>query len=371
VSVFTRHVLMTADAVGGVWTYALDLADGLAAFGVRTTLAVAGPKPSAAQLAEAAAIPGLGLVDTGLPLDWTAETPEAVSLAGERLAGLAAELRPDLVHLNSPAYAASPPFPVPVVGVAHSCVATWWAAVRAPLPLPEDFRWRAALVAEGYAGCDVLLAPTRAFAEATARAYGRPAPLVTLNGRRNPASAPASAGPAPSVFTAGRLWDDGKNVAVLDSAAARLGTPVYAAGPVIAPHGEVKWFPHLRLLGTLDERAVAGWLASRPIFVSTALYEPFGLAVLEAAQAGCALVLSDIPTFRELWEGAALFVDPKDAHGLAAAVGRLAENPARREALAEAARARSQRYGADAMTRGVLHAYGRAAPHAFAEEAAA
>jgi hypothetical protein len=38
--------------------------------------------------------------------------------------------------------------------------------------------------------------------------------------------------------------------------------------------------------------------------------EPFGLAVLEAAQAGCPLVLSDLPGFRELWDGAALFRRP-------------------------------------------------------------
>ena len=49
-------------------------------------------------------------------------------------------------------------------------------------------------------------------------------------------------------------------------------------------------------------------LPTRPIFVSVSRYEPFGLAVLEAAHAGCALVLSDIPTFRELWQGAASFV---------------------------------------------------------------
>ena len=33
------------------------------------------------------------------------------------------------------------------------------------------------------------------------------------------------------------------------------------------------------------------------IFFSPALYEPFGLGVLEAAARGCALVLADIPSF--------------------------------------------------------------------------
>lgn len=43
------------------------------------------------------------------------------------------------------------------------------------------------------------------------------------------------------------------------------------------------------------------------IYVHPALCEPFGLAVVEAAQAGCALVLSEIAPLRENWEGAALF----------------------------------------------------------------
>ena len=46
------HVLMTTDAVGGVWTYSLTLARALGARGVGVTLAVVGPEPSAAQVAE-------------------------------------------------------------------------------------------------------------------------------------------------------------------------------------------------------------------------------------------------------------------------------------------------------------------------------
>ena len=80
------QVLMTADAVGGVWTYALDLAAGLAERGVDLTLAVLGPTPSEDQRAAAASIPGLRLVETGLPLDWTAATRAEIAEAGRRIA---------------------------------------------------------------------------------------------------------------------------------------------------------------------------------------------------------------------------------------------------------------------------------------------
>ena len=47
----TLRVLLTADAVGGVWSYALDLACGLGVHGVETILALTGPAPSADQRA--------------------------------------------------------------------------------------------------------------------------------------------------------------------------------------------------------------------------------------------------------------------------------------------------------------------------------
>ena len=104
-------------------------------------------------------------------------------------------------------------------------------------------------------------------------------------------------------FTAGRLWDEGKNIATLDRAAACLGIPFQAAGPLVGPNGQRVALAHLHPLGAIDERTLADYLSARPVFVSAARYEPFGLAVLEAALAGCPLVLADIPTFRELWDG--------------------------------------------------------------------
>jgi glycosyltransferase involved in cell wall biosynthesis len=112
--------------------------------------------------------------------------------------------------------------------------------------------------------------------------------------------------------------------------------------------------PHLDCLGRLDDAGVAAQLGARPVFLSLARYEPFGLAVLEAASAGCALVLSDLASFRELWEGVALFVDPSDAAAAAAAIRRLADDPAERVRRGRAARTRAELYGVDAMTDGVL-----------------
>lgn len=356
-----RRLLVTADAVGGVWTYALDLAHGLATrAGVETVLAVLGPAPDAEQVAAAAGVPGLAILGTGLPLDWMAAAPGEVEAAGEVVAAMAAAEAADLVHLNGPALAAAGRFAVPVVGACHSCVATWWRTLRAEA-MPADFAWRTALLARGYAAADALVAPTAAFARATTQAYGLAgSPVVVHNGRRRPAGPVGGAPKAEFVFTAGRLWDEGKNLAALDRAAARLPVPVVAAGPVEGPNGARVDLHHLHLLGPVSGIEVARHLAKRPIFASAARYEPFGLAVLEAAQAGCALVLADIPSLRELWDGAAEFAPPQDDAALAGAILRLLRDGERHARLGAAAEERARRYTVEAMTEGMLEVYRRA-----------
>jgi glycosyltransferase involved in cell wall biosynthesis len=295
------------------------------------------------------------VIVTGLPLDWTAAGSEGVFAAACEVALLARDVGADIVHLNSPALAAAAAFDGPIVGVCHSCLATWWAAVRSG-PLPADFAWRTEILARAYRAASALVAPTRAFARLTADAYGIPEPRVVPNGRHR-ADVVESGAPLDLVFTAGRLWDEGKNLAALDRAAARLDAPFVAAGPLHGPNGAAIALANIRTLGPLDERVLRRWLARRPIFASVPRYEPFGLAVLEAAQAGCALVLSDIPTLRELWDAAALFVDAGDDAAIAHAIALLLRNPARRAELAAAAQRRAGRYTVEAMTEGMLAIY--------------
>src|ERR1051326_8323524 len=95
------------------------------------------------------------------------------------------------------------------------------------------------------------------------------------------------------------------------------------------------------------------------VFVSVSLYEPFGLSVLEAAQAGCALVLSDIPTHRELWDGVALFVEARDDQGFADAIGDLLDDSSKRQHLGETARERALQYSPGQMALGMTQIYAR------------
>lgn len=348
-----RRVLISADAVGGVWQYATEIARGLAGAGLEPIIANLGPEPTARRRADVLRIEGVRLLDLKAPLDWTARSPAALDAAAEAVAAAAAEVGAEIVHLNAPALACSR-YKVPTLVVAHSCVATWWHAVRGG-SLPPDFEWRRERVARGLAAATLVVAPSDSFAADLAAEYGARTIRVIHNGRNRIGVAPVVK--ERIVFTAGRLWDEGKNVGILDAAAAAITAPVVAAGETRGPNGAAVALKHLRTLGPLEEQALAAWYGRAAIFVSLSRYEPFGLAPLEAAQAGAALILSDIPTFRELWDGAACFVAATDPAAVANAVEHLLRDSAALGAAAKAARKRASRYTAARMVERTLAAY--------------
>jgi glycosyltransferase involved in cell wall biosynthesis len=356
-----NRVLLTTDAVGGVWVYAMELARVLAQRHVEMVLAVLGPGTSPAQAAEAAALPGVTLVETGLALDWIAASREVLDQTAAALAALARAYAVDLVQLHSPAWAATGRFPAPVIAVAHSCVGTWWRAMRGDAPPPEDFLWRMAAVRAGLLAADAVIAPSRAFAALTCQVYNLPRLIEVVPNTRSAAAAPAS-GFRAGVLAAGRLWDGAKNIATLDAAAAMLpGVPVAAAGPLRAPHGAAVTLGAITALGTLDAPAMAAAMAGARIFAAPSIYEPFGLAVLEAAQAGLPLVLADIPGFRELWEDAALFLPPTEPDAWAETLGALHARPLECQERGRRARERAAQYGTGPFAAAMCHHYRRVA----------
>jgi glycosyltransferase involved in cell wall biosynthesis len=343
-----RRVLMTADAVGGVWQYALELGRGLREAGVEVVLAVMGPGPDQGQVS-AAARAGLELHAAPFRLEWMDDPWEEVAAAGHWLLDLERRRGCDLVHLNGYAHGALP-FAGPRLVAGHSCVLSWWQAVRGA-PAPASWERYRREVRAGLAGADQVIAPSRSMLAALREQYGPLRGQVIYNGR--PAEVFLPRPKSSLVLSAGRLWDEGKNVRILARVAERLPWPVAIAGSPGAGNegGLATW------LGPLPPERLARLMAEAAIYVSPARYEPFGLAVLEAALSGCALVLSDIPSLRELWRGAALFVPCDDEDALAAALLRLMSQPALREEWARRARRRALRYSARRMVKGHLAVY--------------
>lgn len=186
----------------------------------------------------------------------------------------------------------------------------WWHAVRkedAPAPWHE-YRRR---VTRGLQKADLVVAPTRAMLRALEFHYGAlRATEVIPNGRDSNAFAVGTK--EPFILSAGRLWDQAKNTAALVAVAPWLPWPVVLAGQRKSPDGTEAHLRNVRLLGRLSERELAALYARASIYALPARYEPFGLSILEAALSGCALVLGDIPSLRETWNDAAIFVAPSD-----------------------------------------------------------
>lgn len=354
-------ILLTADVLGGVWTYAITLCRALERHGVDVVLATMGGALSPAQRLDVRRCRRVTLRESHHRLEWMPDAWEDVAAAGDWLLALERETMPDLVHLNGYAHARLP-WRVPVLVVGHSCVLSWWRGVHGKDAPAEWGRYRAEATA-GLQAAGAVVAPTRTMLDALADHYGPPARgLVIANGCEQhglPLGARGAFGryarhadlPEPIVLAAGRVWDESKNYGVLETAAPHTRWAVYVAGSNTLEAREPRALQGVHCLGPLAPSVLGHWLRRASVFVHPAVYEPFGLAPLEAAVAGCALVLGDIPSLREVWGDAATYVPPRDAAALADAINALADDPRRLVRMAEAARSRAARYTARRMAR--------------------
>lgn len=349
------NVLMTADAVGGVWTFALELVDALAGDDVRVTLAVMGPPPDAVQRDDVAASAAAGWHHRPFALEWMPDPWGDVAAAGGWLQELERALTPDLIHVNGYAHAALP-WGAPVVVTAHSDVLSWWEAVKGE-PAPATWNRYRRGVEEGLAAADAVVAPTAAYREALVREVPVPHPIhVVRNGRRpDPFRAREK---EPLVLTAGRRWDEAKNIGAVERVAAALAWQVVVVGAQ-EDRSDPSGGSVASIVPWQTPAALAAWLGRASIFALPARYEPFGYGPLEAALSGCALVLGDIESLRELWDAAAVFVDPADDRAVERGIRSLIDDPELRTRLAERARERAGFLTPAAMASGYLEIYRR------------
>ena len=185
-----RRVLMTADAVGGVWQYSLDLSAALIARGMEVTIAVMGPPPDDRQRITAANH-GIRVLQAPFRLEWMPSAWEDVDRAADWLLRLGRTLRPDVVHLNGFCHA-DLPWQAPTLVVGHSCVCSWWNGVHGT-DAPWEWNEYRTRVARGLGAADLVVAPSAAMLAALEREYGGPfaAARVIPNGRACVSGAPA------------------------------------------------------------------------------------------------------------------------------------------------------------------------------------
>jgi glycosyltransferase involved in cell wall biosynthesis len=357
---------MTTDTVGGVFTYSVTLAAELGRRGATVHLATMGSPLRDSQRAAASAVRGLTIHESTYALEWMNAPWVDVAHAAEWLLEIEHLITPDVVHLNGYCHG-SAGFRAPVIVVAHSCVLSWWQAVLHE-PAPPSFDRYRVEVAQGIAGAAAVIAPTQWMMRSLGSHYGPlPFSAVVPNGVALPARPPELA-KEHEVLAAGRVWDRAKNIEALARVASVFAGPIRVAGPDRLHDGTHRRLPGVELLGFLTPAELWRAMERATIFAHPARYEPFGLAPLEAALRGCALVLGDIESLREVWGDAAVYVDPEDDDALAAALDAFAlDDELRRDFAARAGR-RAATFSSERMTAGTIavyeHALGRTRAHA-------
>lgn len=354
------RILLTTDTVGGVWTFTQELTAGLLRRGHEVTLATFGRMPSAAQerwldQVSREHTQTFEQMGTAVPLEWMENNSEAYECGARLLLDCAAKAGFDLLHSNQFCFGALP-LDVPRLVTAHSDVLSWARECRDE-PL-EASTWLATylkLVENGLRASDAVTTPTHWMLEALQALYPQlPAVQRVIPNGRSLAHASAESTRELQAVSVGRLWDEGKNVRLL--ADVRAPMPLLVAGDrQMESSAAPAELGAATLLGALGADELETLLRRSAIYIATSVYEPFGLAPLEAALCGCALLLHDIPSLREVWGPAALYFH--DAAELSKLLTRLAASPKELRFRQETSQKHAQRYSADRMVDSYVELY--------------
>lgn len=341
---FHIKVLMTTDTVGGVWTYCMELCNHLPQ--VQFHLVTMGALPNAAQKRQVSALQNVVLYPSAYKLEWMENPWADIEASGLWLLQLEQDIEPDLIHLNAFSYGVLP-FMAPKLVVAHSDVYSWWRAVKNEMP-PAGWAEYYSRVKTGLHQANLVVAPSCTMLSELIEIYGRPKRVKEIyNGRS--ADVFFQTTKKPFVFSMGRVWDEAKNIQLLIDAAGEINFHIKIAGPQQFQNNQlIGGVKAVEYLGKLNAEAVAAVLSEASVYVLPAKYEPFGLSALEAAFSGCALVLSNIPSLKEIWEDAAVYVDTNDSNALATVVNNLLTNSELLHRMQQKAFSQAQLYTANA-----------------------
>lgn len=331
---------MTTDTVGGVWFYSLELCKALGEFDVDVHLVAMGGWPSKQQQRQVSTMKNVILYKSDFKLEWMQDPWEDVKRAQKWINCIYHTINPDLVHFNNYAQTEND-WSCPTLTVFHSCVQTWWQAVKGS-SAPAQWDKYTTAVKYSLNASDVVVGPTKAILERAIETHGITSQTKVIHNGLDtiPSKKPEK---EKFILCIGRIWDEAKNLQLLSEVAEKLPWPVYIAGSDHNPAtGKSVTVKNVHFLGKLGAREVRQWMDRAGIFVSPTKYEPFGLAILEAAKSGCALVLSELDTLKELWEDSASFFDPDNPGDAIEKINRLIEDE---ELMARFSRKAEERSG--------------------------
>jgi glycosyltransferase involved in cell wall biosynthesis len=356
------RVLITSDVVGGVWDFALTLGSELRArHDARITLLALG-EPSATEHAAAVAAQ-LDFRYVPVKLEWMADSADDVGRTAGIVAHVARSVGADVVHANQFA-AACAELHIPVVLTVHSDVLSWSRWTRGTPANMSTWASYAALVREALLRADAVTAVSGFLAGEIGSLYDVRRPVEVIHNGWPHLSATSTR--RDGTLLAGRVWDEAKNFGLVSRAAVGWEPgSVLLAGEARHPESGAlaEIGPLVRGLGFLSRDELLRRMADSAIFLSPARYDPFGLLPLQAALSGCALLLSDIPSYRELWQDAAVFFRSDDAADLRARWRRLLERDDERAEVQRRAMLRAcTKYTSAGMSDRYAELYARTRP---------
>ena len=179
----------------------------------------------------------------------------------------------------------------------------------------------------------MVAAPSKWMLDSLSHCFGKPKFASVVYNGRTPTLFNPHLSKHENALSVGRLWDFGKNAALLNKINSPF--PIYLAGSeqnpdreaVPSPSGTLGLYRHVYMKGVQSEAQLRQLYARAAIYVATSQYEPFGLAPLEAAFSRCAVVVSDIPSFHEIWGEDALYFENNDPDSLQDVLTRLHAQP--------------------------------------------
>ena len=318
------RVLVTADTFSGVWTYSRELVSGLVTHGAQVTLVSFGEIPLPHQTAWMDGLHGLEYHPTAFRLDWMQEGEQDFHAAQEYLCEIVRDTRPDLLHLNQLSFGALP-VPTPRVVVAHGDVVTWWLNIHGHEPAASEWlKWYRKTIVTGLKRADAVVATSKWMKEMLCLAYCSDFDGHVIAPGRNPIYFNPFVTKEESVLAIGRLWDSGKQVALLTQHTHRLPVCIVGADnpipvPALPIRADVRVSTgehEISVKGAQTESQLRSLYSKSTIFAATSRYEPTGLASIEAAFSRCAIVANDTDLYRELWGDAALYFERNNADSL-------------------------------------------------------
>jgi glycogen synthase len=358
------HLLITTDTVGGVWTYTRELVCEMLRRNVRVTLVSFGEIPAPEETKWMEGLFGLDYRPTAFRLEWMRDSEADLAASAEYLLSIVNEVKPDLLHLSQ-FYYGNLQCEQPRVVIGHSDIVSWWQAVHKVEPRQEKdkwIRWYRTMVSRGLEGASAVVAPSEWMLNSLSENYLRPKFASVIYNGRSPALFDTYVSKEDYAVSVGRIWDFGKNAALLRRIESPI--PILLAGSNHEPSSEnahdfAEEKPsNLSLKGVLTENELRHLYSRASIYIATSQYEPFGLAPVEAALSRCAIIASDIPSFREIWGNTAYYFRSNDPQSLEAALQRLHSDPELCASYGQLAYQRArQRYTTTRMTDEYLHLY--------------